>query len=638
MSNDLLNIGRNGLLTSQSQLAVTSNNIANANTAGYHRQVATQSTLGARQVGGEYYGSGSYVSDVKRIYNEFASRELRIGQSTLSEAETSFSKLSQLDQLFSEIGKSVPNSLNDVFAQMNGLVDLPDDIGSRTTVLSSATQMAQSINQMQNHLDAQIKNTNGEIAGSVEQLNELSSELAKINLELRENGGENSQLLDRQESIIQEMSKFGNISVIPLDGGAKSIMLGGNTMLVTGESATPLEVKTGDPFPNNTQIVAKVGDKEVPLNGSNVGGSLGALFEYRDDSLFNAQQELSQFALGVADAFNKTQAEGVDLNGNLGKPIFADINDPSMSFGRVGANPNNAGTANLSVNIDDVSSLSGNEYKLTYDGTDYKLVDSETGSEQTLTLTGNTLSGADGFSVDIDDPTNLASGDSFTIRPNGSAASGIAVTMTDPKEIAAGSPDSFVTAADGNSGNTNVKITGLDRNATGFESPITVNLDTTASPATYSILDEGGNSLAIGNVAGTPSTISALGVDIEIDSTTSETSSFTLDFTPKPGDNSNAVKLAGLSEQKLMNDGKSTLIDVYQDAKQDIGSQTKGSEIRLVSADAVYQQAYSRVQSDSGVNLDEEASNLLRFQQSYQASARVMTTAQQVFDTLFNAI
>ena len=637
MSNDLLNIARNGVLTSQSQLAVTSNNIANANTAGYHRQVATQSSLDARQLGGEYYGSGSYVSDVKRIYNDFAARELRIGQSTRSEAETSYSKLSQLDQLFSEIGKSVPNSLNDMFAQFNGLVDLPDDMGSRTTVLSSATQMAQSINQMQNHLDDQLKNTNGEIASSVEQLNELSSELAKINLELRENGGENNQLLDRQENIIQEMSKFGNVSVIPLDGNAKSVMLGGNTMLVTGELATKLDVQPGNPFPNDTRIVAKIGDTAVPVNGNNLGGSLGASFQYRNDSLFTAQQELGQFALGVADAFNKTQAEGVDLNGNLGQPIFTDINDPSMKFGRVGDNPENTGTAALSVNIDDVSALSGNEYQLTYDGADYKLTNSETGAEQTLTLSGTTLTGADGFSVEIETGA-MASGDNFTIRPNAGAAAGINVTMVDPKEIAVGSPDSYIAAADGNSENTNIKITGLDRANASFQSPVTVNIDTSVSPTTFEMLDKDGNSIATGNPTGTPPTISALGVTLEVDSTASETSSFTLDFTPKPGDNTNAVKLAGLSEEKLMNGGSSTLIDVFQDTKQDVGSQAKGAEIRLVSADAVYQQAYSRVQSESGVNLDEEASNLLRFQQSYQASARVMTTAQQVFDTLFNAI
>ena len=113
MAIDLLNIARTGVLASQSQLGVTSNNIANANTLGYHRQVATQSSTESQRLGNNYMGTGTYVSEVKRVYNEFAARELRIGQTSLSAAETTYSKMSELDQLYSQIGKMVPQGLND---------------------------------------------------------------------------------------------------------------------------------------------------------------------------------------------------------------------------------------------------------------------------------------------------------------------------------------------------------------------------------------------------------------------------------------------------------------------------------------------------------------------------------------------
>lgn len=83
---------------------------------------------------------------------------------------------------------------------------------------------------------------------------------------------------------------------------------------------------------------------------------------------------------------------------------------------------------------------------------------------------------------------------------------------------------------------------------------------------------------------------------------------------------------------------ESTLADVFEKTKLDIGSKTKAAEVRVGSAEAVYQQAYARVESESGVNLDEEAANLMRFQQAYQASARIMTTAQQIFDTLITSV
>ena len=171
MSMDLLNIARTGVLASQAQLAVTSNNIANANTHGYHRQVAEQSSIGSQSMGGEFYGAGTYISDVKRIYNEYAARELRIGQTGASEAQTTQTKMSELDQLFSQIGKSIPQGLNDLFASLNSLADLPDDMGIRGSVLGSAGQLADSLNQMQYHLDGQMKQTNDQIAGITDRIN-----------------------------------------------------------------------------------------------------------------------------------------------------------------------------------------------------------------------------------------------------------------------------------------------------------------------------------------------------------------------------------------------------------------------------------------------------------------------------------
>src|SRR5690606_19538944 len=122
----------------------------------YHRQVATQSTLESQRFGNSFYGTGTYVDDVKRIYNDYAARELRIGQTTLSGAEASYGKLSELDQLFSQIGKMVPQSLNSLFTGLNSLADLPADLGIRSSTLNDAKQLANSLNQMQSSLNGQL--------------------------------------------------------------------------------------------------------------------------------------------------------------------------------------------------------------------------------------------------------------------------------------------------------------------------------------------------------------------------------------------------------------------------------------------------------------------------------------------------
>jgi|MGYP003633582641 flagellar hook-associated protein 1 FlgK len=639
MSIDLLNIARTGVQASQAQLGVTSNNIANANTEGYNRQVATQSSLESQRLGNSFYGTGTYVSDVKRVYNEFAARELRIGQTSMSAAETSYSKLSELDQIYSQIGKMVPENLNNFFASINSVADLPTDLGIRTNSLSSAQQLAAGLNQMQSQLDGQVKQTNSQIESITTRINEISKELGSINLELMKSQGQDSQVLDKQDALILELSQYAQVNVIPLDTGAKSIMLGGSVMLVSGEVSMSMGMSTGDPYPNEPRINASIGDKTLNVDPSKLGGQLGALFSFRDDTLLPASTELGQLALGIADTFNEMQSKGFDLNGDIGSDIFRDINDPLMASGRVGSNSTNSGTAAMSVNIDDVGALSGGSYQLGYTTLGgYQLTDTQTGKQTTLTLSGSQLTGGAGFSINIDSGA-IADGDKFEIRPTAGAATGLKVVMADPKGIAAAGPQ--ITPNTTNSGELAVKVNVINRTDANFpvtNSELSVRVNTAAN--TFEVFDAAGTSVG-GPTAFTPPQINTgFGFSFEIDdqSTAGVTDTFTFDLSFAEGDNSNAVEMAKLSDTKLMNNGTGTLTSVFENTKLDIGSQTKSAEVRVGSATAIYQQASTRVQSESGVNLDEEAANLLRFQQSYQAAARIMTTAQTIFDTLLSSV
>ncbi|MGS0682825.1 flagellar hook-associated protein FlgK [Shewanella sp. 125m-7] len=639
MSLDLMNIARTGVLASQSQLAITSNNIANANTEGYNRQVVSQSALDSQRMGNDFYGAGTYVSDVKRVYNDYAARELRIGSTAVSESQTTFGKMSELDQLFSQIGKAVPQGLNDFFASMNALADIPGDIGLRDSLLTSANQLANSVNQMQGHLDGQMTQTNDQISAVTDRINEISNELGSINRELMKSQGQDMQLLDKQDALILELSEYASVNVVPLESGAKSIMLGGSMMLVSGEMSMQMGTKQGDPYPNELQITAQSGNKSMVVDATKLGGQLGALVNYRDESLIPSQMELGQFALGVSDAFNQAQAQGFDLNGQVGANIFTDINDPSMQLGRVGALSSNTGTANLSVNIDDVGDLTGNSYELKFTApSTYELKDAASGNITPLTLNGTNLEGANGFSINIDAGA-LASGDTFEIRPTSSAAASLSVEMTDGKGIAAAGTK--ITADAANTGNSHVSLVSIDdRSAANFPvtgAELTFEIDPSAVPPTFEVFDVDGTSLGAAATY-TPPTISAHGFTFEIDSTAATAEKFSFDLSFAEGDNTNLVNMAKLNEAKLMNGGKTTLTDVFENTTLDIGSKTKSAEMSMGSADAIYNQAYTRVQSVSGVNLDEEAANLMRFQQSYQASARIMTTANEIFNTLFSSL
>lgn len=636
MSLDLLNIARTGVLASQSQLAITSNNIANANTQGYHRQVAEQSSLDSQRLGNNVFGAGTYVSDVKRIYNDYAARELRIGQTAVSQAQTTHVKMGELDQLFSQIGKSVPQGLNDLFAGLSSLSDLPDDLGIRGGVLGNAEQLANALNQMNSHLNGQMQQTNDQIVAITDRINAIGKELGHINQELMKSQGADMQLLDHQDALIQELSEYATVNVIPLESGAKSIMLGGAAMLVSGEVTMQVGSTMGDPFGGELRITASTGDQSLVLDPTKMGGSLGALFQFRDDTLIPAQMEMGQLAVGIADSFNKAQSQGFDLNGNVGGNLFLDINDPKMSMGRVGAYGNNTGDATLKVNIDDVGALSGGNYQLSFTApATYELKDNDSGVVTPLVLNGNELTGGDGFSIQIAAGT-LASGDQFEIRPTAGAAAGIDVVMGDPKGIAAAGPSINADAA--NTGSTSLTLNSMDpsqANFPGVGGEITFEIDTITN--SYQAFDATGAVLGAGTF--TPPNIDAFGMNFDVQSSTAEAGQrFTFDLNFAEGNNNNALEMAKLNEAKLMQGGSATLSDVYESTKLAVGGKAKSAEVALGSAEAIYAQAYSRVQSESGVNLDEEAANLMRFQQSYQASARIMTTAAEIFDTLFSSV
>lgn len=637
MAVDLLNIARTGVQAAQSQLAVTSNNITNANTEGYNRQVASQSSLDSQSYGGNFYGTGTYVTDVKRIYNEYAVKELRIGQTAVSAAQTRYTKASELDQLFSSAGQAVPQGLNDLYSSLNSLADSPDDLGLRTNVLSQAEQLASSMSQMQSALDGQMQQTNDEITAITERINAISSEIANINNELMKSTGDNAQLLDAQDTLIKELSEYAQVNVVELDTGAKSVMLGGSVMLVSGEVAMSLSTTQGDPFPDDIKMQASNGSNSINVDIAALGGTLGALADFRDETLTPAALELDQMALGISDAFNLLQTQGIDLNGGLGQNMFTDINSSQMAFGRVGALSSNTGTANLSVHIDDASALTGTEYELVFTSpASYALTDLNTGATSALTLNGSTLEGGNGFSIGLDSGA-LGSGDTFLLRPTAGAASGFDVVMSGPAAIA--SSQAKVTADDSNTGNSTLTLTSIDDTSaanfpvTGAE--LTFSIDPIAN--TFEVFDVDGISLGAAT-AYTPPSISAYGFSFDIESSATAPELFTFDLSQSAGDNTNVLQMAALSELSLMNGGKDTLTDVYENTKLTIGSETKTAEVGVTAADAIYAQAYDRVQSTSGVNLDEEAANLMRYQQAYSASAKIMTVATEIFDTLYNSL
>ncbi|WP_028110197.1 flagellar hook-associated protein FlgK [Ferrimonas futtsuensis] len=638
---DLMNIGRSGVMAAQKQMQVTSNNIANVGTEGYSRQVAEQRTSQSLFIAGSFVGSGTYVADVKRIYNSYAMRELHLSTSQLSYANMSWRKADELNQVFSVSGDAIPESMNNAFKAINNMADIPNDLSARDNVLVSLGQLEGAFDTVAEGLTSQLRQTNEQVQVTVDRVNAITTELADINGQLMKVEGKDLQLLDYQNQLITELNDYVQVNVIEQDFGVKSVMMGGAAMLVSGPNQLELGTTDGDPVRHELRYTVDTGQNKITLDGRDVGGQLQALMDYRDNVLLPAERDLGKMALGLADAMNQAQANGFDLDGNVGQDLFADINSPEMSIGRSASSGSNAGGTEVGVNIDDVGALTGGKYTLVWDGANYQMTD-EYGKTSTLTAdpdNANRFVSAEGFSI-IQDTSGGApvAGDKWALMPTANAAKGLSLQIDNPRALAAAGYTKETTAGDGEA-----TLVSVDRTNAAFPSgevnlSITPNDPTSAPPGqnTYTMTDKDGNALANGVYTG--DTISALGFSVKIEDNTTATSSFKLNMDFAVGDNANAVAMGNIPNLKLQDGGKSTLADTFQGIITEVGSQAAAQEVARTSAQAVYDQALNRVESESGVNLDEEAANLMRFQQAYQASARVMTVAKETFDTLFNSL
>jgi flagellar hook-associated protein 1 len=400
-------------------------------------------------------------------------------------------------------------------------------------------------------------------------------------------------------------------------------------------------------------------------------------------------------ALAIAHSINEQQKQGQDLDGQIGGPLFTDFNSTTSQHTRVLSHADGLGTATLGVRIDDLGSLSGNEFELkvtTFNAgppqqIQFSMTDKTTGQVQTLPAAGPLDLSTDqrvdvpgaGFSIgiesiDLADPVQV--GKTFTLRPTRTAAQDIAVIESDPRKVAAADAEVKVATSATNTGSSKLTVKSMNDRSDALypskDNPYTVAFTgvnagpptvyeyemrdkngvvlTVPPGASYTVTDNTGAALTLN--PGDPltglgvvldpltqrQTVDLAGITLELDGAPAVNDSFTLSFNQTAdGDNRNALAIAGLQTQKLLKSGKQTFQDNYAALGSEIGSVTKNAKTSMDASEALLEQSSTRVLATAGVSLDEEAANLIKFQQSYSASARVITVAGELFSTLLQS-
>lgn len=667
MGVDLLQVGVSGLLASQQHLGTTGHNIANVNTEGYSRQTITQETTTPVRAGNNFAGTGTRISQIERVFDQFRYNEVIFNQTLNSSAQTTAGKMQRLDETMSLIGKGISTSLNDLFAAVNSLVDVPGDIGLREVLLSKADTLSKSVGSVQTALDAEYKSVNEDLEATAEVVTEIAEQLAALNRDIVKASANNttpSDLLDKRDGLLKDLSKYTSVSTVETADRALNVYVAGGQTLVTGTTKFSFGVDSGNPDPQQTQlfIQSPSGAKQM-LSSDNVGGSLGALAKYRDGILTDTMNKVGQTAISVAQAFNDMQSQGIDLNGLQGQNLFKDVNDPEASQRRFLSNNTNTGNLSGIVEINDTNQLSSDDYSLKYDGTSYTLTNSSTGASQVLTpdnaavpVGSRSFTTTAGFTFKESGGTPQ-NGDAFIIQPTRLGAANLSVNLTQAEQIATSSIVEVYDSND-NVNSAQLKISSVDNiGAAGFPSAGNkLTLEVFEAPVgtfNYQMLDQAGNAQQLfdenGNALGTSSTYTtsplnfkSAGMSFSLTGlasgqTANAPERYDVEYAVGSGNNKNALAMASLVDVKMANQGRSTMNDLYEESVTSVGSVTATANIEANAANTLYTQAEARMSNTSGVNLDEEASDLLRFQQAYSASARVISTANEIFQTLLQA-
>jgi flagellar hook-associated protein 1 FlgK len=635
------NIGVSALRVAQAGINVTSHNIANVNTPGYSRQAIIQGTQLSQNMGQGYFGSGADVVGVTRQYNDFLGAQLTAAQTRSSSLATQYDLSIQVSNLLGDANGGLDTALQDFFAAANTVANSPESLAARQTMIGSA----QSLNNRMQTLNARMNeirdSLNGQISNSANQINSYAKQIAVLNDNIviaQAQGGASqlpNDLLDQRDYLVAQLSQEIGVTSVKQYDGSMDVFIGNGQSLVIGTQVSSVQVTTSSTDPTSLEL-AYVSSKglvsRIPQNALQ-GGNLGGYLSFRDTIMDPARNALGRIAIGMADTFNAQHQQGQDLSGVLGGAFF------SAGSPQVTAASTNVGNATVTATIADPGALTTDDYTLQFDGTAYTLFNRTSNTAiqsftaaalatpQTVAGTGITLQLTPGAVAS-------ASGDTYVVRPTVAGARDFGLLVTDPTKIAAAN------AVRSNAPTTNLGNATISQPVTAGTLPLDANLQqpvtiTFTSATTFDVTGTGTGLPATGVAYTSGSNISYNGWTTQITGTPSTGDTFTVSSnTNATTDGSNMLNLAKLQTSNTLVNGTTSYQGAYGQLVSQVGTQTRELEVTSKAQATMLAQVTRSQQSVSGVNLDEEAANLLKYQQAYQAAAKAMSIAQSMFDSL----
>ncbi|MEF8711255.1 MAG: flagellar hook-associated protein FlgK [Candidatus Accumulibacter propinquus] len=686
MGSGIIGTGVSGLHAAQFGLQTTEHNIANANTPGYTRQRTIQASNPGLLTGAGFLGQGTRVATIERVYSRFMTEQVDRSQSSVSQLDSYYAQIKQIDNMLGDASAGLAPALQEFFSSVDQVAANPSQLATRQSMVSTAQALSARYQALGDQLAQMNDSINGEITGSVAEINSYAEQIATLNQQIgvaeASTGQPANDLQDSRDQLVFELNKRIKTTTTHNDDGSYNVFIGNGQQLVVGSHVMSIATTPSSSDPSRLLVGLKTaaGVQELPESVIK-GGSLGGLLAFRSESLDRASNELGRNAVSLALTFNAQSALGQDLLGQSQltaaptsfTPQFFSVSAPVVTSSTTNPPGSPAVIAEFITpppfNGNFYTDLGSSDYRLSSDGTSVtltRLSDKRQWNGADLAAINTQLaSDPQGFSLDPS-PTLLADS-SYLIQPTHDAARKISVNpvlAADPRLIPAAGP--LRTAA--GTSNTGTATISAGSVGPGYAAAVEPGFPAAVDKLPLTLVFQGGASPTLRNFppgarvsvnGAAPTTITARTDSIPYTSganitlagpvATTPPSGFTFAISGLPNngdtfvigrnsaataDGRNALALGQLQTQDTMSGKTASLQEAYAQLVSEIGNKTRQVQVTGETQRILLEQAQSSRDSLSGVNLDEEAANLIRYQQAYQASAKAMQIGASLFDTI----
>lgn len=609
-----------GLRASQVGVDLVARNLANADTPGYTKKTQLQ---GAHYTNGQV--TGVIAGVIQRDVDSFVQQQLRTEIGIGAQIDIRAEYLRRIDQLLGAPGQAnaLDSILNEFGQSLQGLIASPDSFGARQLVVTEATTLAEQLNRLTTEIQQMRQQTELALADRVDAANNAMQEIARLNTEIQtiyDSSPGSADLEDQRDRYIDQLSKLMDIQVAQGERGGVRVYTAGGNLLVDQKAATlafdartlmdaSAQYSTTDSERGvGTLTMVDIGGGttlDLFKHGTFNSGEIAALRELRDVTLVQAQAQLDEIAHGLALAMSQTSVPGTAVS--------------------VGAQDG--------FTLDVADLMAGNEISVTFTRTP--------GIQQTYTF------------VRVDDAGSLPLANDFTARANdtvvgidfsgGVAAAAAAIDAALGAGFTVTSPgaDTIRFLDDGAPGAVSINsvsalVTPSDLQGGTLGAALFVELD--GSYKTYSNSPDGGSQKLgfAGRITFNQTIAADNSLLVQYDTTTgtadpARPQALYDRFADTPFVFSAKSGIGGVNTP-FTGSISSFVQRVINFQAQQSSNTDRAQEAQTIVIDALQ----TRFDKDTKVNVDEELSRLLEFQNSYAANARVMSVLKELLDILMH--